>query len=125
MRSGQKTTSASMPAARNLRSTDSVVLGYTVDRRTTSDPSRRCGISSSITRSKMRTDGFMNSSIGVPMTRMTVSVRSSNDGLAANSSRPVGSSLLRSSSAPVSRKGTLPDLTCSILAASMSSMPTR
>ncbi len=114
-----------MPAARSRRSTDSVVPGKTVDRSTIIVLFFRCGISSSSTLSKMRTDGFMNSSIGVPMTRITVSVLSTRLGSDASSSRPVGRSFFSSVSAPFSRNGTLPALTYATLPASMSSMPTR
>ena len=108
-----------------LRSTVSLVPGKTVERKTISEPFCTWGVSSSRTFSKIRTDGFMNSSIGVPMTRITVRVRLSIAGSRDSSSRPVGSSLVRRGSAPASRKGTWPFLTSSILSASMSLMPTR
>ena len=67
----------------------------------------------------------MNSSIGVPMTRMTVRVRLSIAGSLESSSRPVGRSLVSNASAPVSRNGTCPDLTPWIFCSSMSLIPTR
>ena len=67
----------------------------------------------------------MNSSMGVPMTRMIVLVRRSMAGSGDSSRRPVGSSADSKASAPVSLKGTRPALTWSIFAWSMSLMPTR
>ena len=67
----------------------------------------------------------MNSSMGVPMTRITVRVRLSIAGSGDSSRRPVGSSFDKRASAPASRKGTRPDLTSSIFFSSISLMPTR
>ena len=82
----------SAPPAARRRSTCDVVPGMTVLRKISSASWARCGASSSITRSMSVVDGFMNSSMGVPMTTMMVSTPSTSAGDLSRMSRPVGSS---------------------------------